>query len=301
VTTPITGVTADTFVDLEFASGASASSPTPVLTFLAPSVASVSPNAAESEIPIPITITGDSFGPVTGTATITFTAASGTPFAGGTLATLQTTGTIDSLTSISVPNMPIAGVGADTPVLGDVTLPFGASSSSTATIFTFIAPTVAQVDPSSGDSEIPIARTITGTGFGPTGGSVVVTFRAPAGTPFLGGTAASLQVAGTIASATSISVPNLPSAGVSADTSVFVDVSFPSGAAASSASAIYTFVAPTVTQAAPTPIDANAATAITVTGTGFERYVPGGVRNSVCRRNIRDGDDDRHDRFRHEH
>jgi hypothetical protein len=73
--------------------------------------------------------------------------------------------------------------------------------------------------------------TLTGTDFAPVGGLVDVTFTATAGTPFLGGTSASVHVVGSIASDTTI-VGTTPLAVIEEDVLATTNVTFASGACA---------------------------------------------------------------------
>ncbi|MHC4818067.1 MAG: hypothetical protein ACYTF8_08425, partial [Planctomycetota bacterium] len=74
-----------------------------------PSLTGCTPDSMPSEIPVNFTLTGTSFGPVGGLATVRFNALAGAPFSGGARDTLEVAASIDSETQISG-TAPVAGI-----------------------------------------------------------------------------------------------------------------------------------------------------------------------------------------------
>ena len=155
------------------------------------------------------TVQGSGFGPVPGTATVTFRALSGaTPFAGGTSSTLVVSGA--TITS----DMEIEGLLSDPgvagPVLAAVSVDLDCGATVTgglAVVARFNVPTVTAFAPTATIGGPGVAFTVTGTGFEPVPGVATVTFTAPAPmTPFSNGTSATLVVPNaTVDSATQVS------------------------------------------------------------------------------------------------
>ena len=231
------------FVTVIFPTGLEGTSATAIAVFEGVSVDSIAPTMVPSEIPTAFTITGDGFGPVAGTATVDFFLPAGTPFLGGTAGVLTVNGTIDSSTSISG-TTPVAGAIAAIAAYVRVTLPDTSTGASAAPLLTFEPPTLTSIAPTWVDAESPTALTLTGAGFSPAAGAVTVRLQALAGTPFTGGTAAFLDVPGTIVNATTITATS-PVSGLSNKQDPDVLVLFPSGAQAQGMSPLVTLeVAP---------------------------------------------------------
>ncbi|MDF1702462.1 MAG: cadherin-like domain-containing protein, partial [Planctomycetota bacterium] len=235
-------------------------------------VLSLSPQPFFGAFSLPFTLTGTNFASVAtppgSTVTIRFTATSGTPFLGGTSATVEIPGTVVDPTTIAG-DSPLALVSGTVTATVTVVLPSGQEFASTGAIATFVGIQVDSVTPGSAPSEIPTALTVNGDGFGPTGGVAAVRFFVDTGTPFLGGTAAFLDLPGTILSQTAIAIAASPVAGIAADTPVRVRVTLPAGANGASAGPIFTFLAPRVTSAAPSAVFSQLPTLVTLTGSGF--------------------------------
>src|SRR2546430_66815 len=79
----------------------------------------VAPSVVPAATPPPFTLSGTGFGPVPGAVGVTFTAASGTPFAVGTSATATVPGTVSSPTTITG-TTPVATTGTDVSASVDV-------------------------------------------------------------------------------------------------------------------------------------------------------------------------------------
>ncbi|MDJ0976044.1 MAG: Ig-like domain-containing protein [Planctomycetota bacterium] len=231
-------------------------SATDIATFIGITVTSMTPNSVQSDIPVPFTLTGDGFGPNGSMCTITFTdVAGGTPFLGGTSATVSVMGTVDSPTQISAGATPIAGAVGDVSASVTVTLMDGSVGASAGAIVTILAPRATSVAPTFVDEAVPTAVTITGTGFAPNAGAATVTFEAPSGTPFSGGTIASISVPGTIVNATTVTCTS-PIGGNLNKVTANIRVTQPSGASGVSTTPLLTF------EVAPNAVDDPSYTAI---------------------------------------
>jgi hypothetical protein len=195
-------------------------------TGVAPYLGTTGPAMFAAAIPEPYTITGTGFGPVGGTVEIDWTSAAGTTiYNTATSSTTSVTGTIMSRTMITATAHPAAAVctvAADPQNLM-VTMPDAACSPSTIDglgAATQIGPTVtvvANLDRPGGTTSgsgasffgsIPETFQITGTDFGPVGGTALVTLTetvaAPNATPFAAGTSPTVTVLATITSRTTM-------------------------------------------------------------------------------------------------
>ncbi|MHC4549987.1 MAG: hypothetical protein ACYTEZ_14540 [Planctomycetota bacterium] len=229
---------------------------------------------------VAFTVTGANFGQIiSDQATVAFTAAGGTPFQGGTAATVEVTGTIVSDTAIEgmTPAAVIAGP-ASLSAEVRVTLPSGAQFGVGSV--TFLPPTVEDLEGTGVfPAAIPTAFTINGANFGPVNASVTIHLTSQ--DPLFGNTT-EIDVPGTIASATTITATS-PLAAVCGPPSALATldrITFPDGSTTPDGTAVeITFEAPTVASlantAAGSPHETTAffAAAIpesfTLTGTGF--------------------------------
>jgi hypothetical protein len=251
------GPVADVAVSVRLPDGAC--TPTPVAaTLLAPTLATlanVDRGGTDFYAALPETfrITGTDFGPTGGSATVRFTASTTLPFAG--LAYRDVTATIVDRTTIQgtspqatfCPELP-GGAGSnslsDTFRL-DVTLPGGSCSPSTDPLATTIfgpaitglnASTAAPVDVPSTillDETAAESFTVDGSGFGPVGGQMTVTFTdATGGTPFDG--ESSVAVTGTITDENTITgtLPTITNPRLTADVVARVTVALANGSCA---------------------------------------------------------------------
>ncbi len=154
--------------------------------------------------PSPFTVTGAGFATLAGTTvTVRFTASSGTPFAGGTSTFADVPGTVVSDTEV-VGTSPV-GPGPTFTATVTVILPSTVQGTSAGAIATFLGITVDSSTPNRVPADVPTPIVLAGNGFAPTGSVCTIRFRAPTGTPFLGGTSAILDVPGTVDSLTQIS------------------------------------------------------------------------------------------------
>jgi hypothetical protein len=263
--------------------GCGGGSPSQVLGYGSIAVTSIS-GPASGSAPTALTITGGDFSQLVGTScTVRFRATSGTPFHGGTSAEAEVTGTITSPTTIDVTS-PGAVICGSASIMAYVTvlLPSGVSGTSATPIAVFNAPTLGSLGGGGMfPAAIPTAYTITGTGFGPVGGTVQVTWSSMASI-FEGGAATSTQTSATVDSATMISglSPETAVCGVPSVGAFITQIEFPGGVCTPTGTSLaVTFVAPTATAvtnasgAAPHSGNPEFAAALpeplTVTGTGF--------------------------------
>lgn len=151
----------------------------------------------------PFTVTGSGFATLAGpTVTVRFTATSGTPFAGGTSAFADVPGTVVSDTVVT--GISPVGPGPTFTATVTVILPSTVQGTSAGPIATFVGVTVDSCAPNRVPADVATAIVLTGNGFAPTGAACTIRFRAPTGTPFLGGTSATLDASGTVVSLTQI-------------------------------------------------------------------------------------------------
>ncbi len=205
-----------------------------------------------ADVPQTLVVGGQGFQPVGGTATVTFAATTGTPFSGGTSATVDVGGDIVSDTEIHVTS-PLAVLCPPTavPVHVAVTLGDGTVIASTRPPATVVGPSVLGASPQPlGTTSGPM--TILGAGFGPPGGTASVRFTATAGTPFAGGTSPTADVSGTIVDSSTIS---LASPDVAATATANVTVTLPSGSCTASPGPVVAFGTVAVSFSAPADLD----------------------------------------------
>ncbi len=205
-------------VQIVLQSGQVISSASPLVTFEpTTSFVSITPDEVYDTTTPAFTITGTKLIP--GPATITFTAKLGTPFNGGTSATVTTTGNVISDSQI-VGNMPDAG-GIDFSVESTILIDMGGTligSGSNPVVTFFPPPEILSVDPAAFDSGNPSPFRTTGPAVNfditgenmPVGSNAVVTFTADSGTPFNNGTSATTVVNGTVTALDAIEVTNMP-------------------------------------------------------------------------------------------
>ncbi len=273
-------------------------------TFEAPTIAAVTntsgraPDTGTSQfaaaIPEPFSVTGAGFGPLGGTATVTFTSPGSAVFGNGLLSSASVQGTIVSPTLITVPASPEAllcnnppGIVLQATTVG-VTLPDGSCTPPAApAAATFFAPTVAAIVNTSGNAPhgglaefaaaIPETFSLTGDRFGPVGGVALVTFASAfVPTPFEGGTAASTTVLAQIVSPTLITGVSPESALCGAATDAVLVSATLEGGSCSPVPTPATYFAPSVTGGAIANDDRGGATFLsaipetfTLTGTDF--------------------------------
>jgi hypothetical protein len=214
-------------------SGNSAPSSADLFTYGAPTVSYVTPSSGPTGGGTYVTIIGTDF---SGTTSVAF---------GAYPATLVSVVSSSQITAISP-----AGAGT---VDVRVTNTVGTSAASVADHFTYGAPTVNSISPSSGPTGGGTSVTILGTGFVP--GFTSVAFGAYG--------AAVLSVVSTT------SITAISPAGVG---TVDVTVTTPSGTSATSVADHFTYGAPTVSAVSPSSGPSVGGTTVTITGTGF---VPG--------------------------
>ncbi len=170
--------------------------------------------------------------PVGALATVRFRATTGTPFLGGTSATLETSGVIvsgDEIVGI-VPAAEIpASAGGPLPASVEVELLLGGAAASSGPLAQFarLQPQITDflpATPISGVKATPF--TVFGSGLGPVGGTAQVTFSALAGE--FCGSGSSATVDGLITSSSTITGIT-PGTGVSGDMGALVSVTLPGG------------------------------------------------------------------------
>ena len=232
------------------------------------SVGSIQPQPFYSALSDPFTVSGSNFqslaSPPGGTVVVRFTSTVGTPFVGGTSSTVDVPGTVVDGTTISG-NSPLAMFAGTFTAFVTVILPSTVEGTSATPIATFIGLTVTGALPNAVDSEIPQSVQVQGTGFVPVAGTAQVRFFVDAGTPFLGGTAGSITVPGTITSPTTIAVTT-PVAGVKTDTPTRIEVTIPAGVTGASTTPLLTFRAATLASIGPNPIFSQTPTPLTLNG-----------------------------------
>ncbi len=200
-------------------------------SFVAPTITSIvnaepggvltGTNDFDAARPVDFSITGTGFGPTGGTAQVTFTAAAGTPFNGGTSLSVTVPGTIVNSTTVAGTS-PMALVCGIASVASNVvvTVPNGSCVLPPGPVADFLAPTftsitnTSTVGPWAGTSApgefaaaVPEPFQITGTGFGPVGGTAFVTWQNDAGgfpNPYENGTSDVTTVPAQITSSTTL-------------------------------------------------------------------------------------------------
>ncbi|MDJ0522857.1 MAG: sialidase family protein [Planctomycetota bacterium] len=209
-----------------------------------------------------VSVMGGNFTTITGTAvTVRFTAVGGaTPFNGGTSAVATVPGTVVSPNQVDCAP-PIATICGGSPVQAtvDILFPSGVIAPSTTPIVTFQPPTISALNGSGAPSNVPSTVllgaggaggfTITGTGFGPVGGTAQVTFGDPAGMGSGFNGAPSVTVPGNIVSDTLVTgtLPTITAPRLTADLPADVTVVLPSGSCATSPSLSNWVAPPTIT------------------------------------------------------
>lgn len=154
-------------------------------------------------------ILGRGFAPWGPGAEIVLHARTGTPFAGGTSATLRAAAIVDSAQQVrgilpepgiprTWPDLVVADVEVRLPKGGGATLPNGAHLEPERLL-------LSQLSPQPVAGMLPQPSWLDGRGFGATGGECSIRFRSLVGTPFADGTAAVAEVPGTVLSGERIS------------------------------------------------------------------------------------------------
>ncbi len=227
--------------------------------------------------PTEFALTGTNFETDTGTtAIVTFTALGGaTPFAGGTSATATVVGLVASPVLIGGTTPAVAVCGSAN-VTADVavTLESGVSDSSAGSFtVTFAAPTVTGLAPDPVDALIPATITVTGTGFGPVGGTANVRLAATGAAPiFADGTIDGVDTIATITSPTAMTFtsPKATNNCSAAAMQANVTVTLEDGACSlAGPGSLLTFAPPSLASIAPPTVPMTLPTAITLTGAGF--------------------------------
>ncbi|MBL9088301.1 MAG: hypothetical protein JNM10_14270, partial [Planctomycetia bacterium] len=251
-------------IRVELANGSCAATAAQSVRYDGPSIlsiAAVPPGPFLGGTPTPFQISGAGFGPVGSEAIIRFRASSGAPFANGTAAEFDVAGTVTSASTITgtTPLVALCGV-ASVSASFRVTLQDGSCADSAANSITWTGPTITNVggvSPFGVPAAVPTVVTINGTGFGPVGSSVDVTFVSDAAGPAIFGDGTlreSSVVQGTITSTTQITV-RTPHATVCEATSrlASVRIALPGGACAASPTGAIRFDAPTLTSLVAVP------------------------------------------------
>jgi len=161
------------------------------------------PSTFDSEESSLFIVSGENFGPIGTKATVRFVAATGTPFLGGTVASVETTASVDSSGRITGMT-PLGGVvdTANATIL--VEFNNGSRVQSIAPFAHFDGPEVLGCTPDTIAPDRSEMLTLHGTGYGPIGDTVTVHFDAGILTPFAGGTASQFETVGTIIDGTRI-------------------------------------------------------------------------------------------------
>lgn len=193
-------------------------------------------------------ILGVGFPPSNEPVAVRFDAAAGTPFLGGTAATLDTTAIVETdgqIRGMAPPAQIPSNTPGPVPASVTVTFPGGRVYASPGLVASFEAlpppppPTVTGMTPGLLLSGTHKCFQIRGTRFGPIGGTATVDFTAAAGTPFPG-PSDTLTVVAAIDTASQIS-GSLPAMSTAAAAEAFVTVHFPGGDSAMSIPAIAKF------------------------------------------------------------
>ncbi|MDA1195028.1 MAG: FG-GAP repeat protein [Planctomycetota bacterium] len=182
----------------------------------------------------------------TGTLTVRFIARQGTPFFDGSTDRFDAAARFElpnqirgTLPAVRVPAGTPAPIDADVILLGPGQVPLGSDTFSAQ----FLPlpppppPTVTGVQPGLLLSGTPTCLRVVGTRFEPVGAQAVADLVASSGTPFLGGTSATLSVPVTIESETA-ATGLLPGLAFASDVTAFVTLHLPSGASPTSTTPI---------------------------------------------------------------
>ena len=253
------------FVTVILPSGVSGTSAGPIATFVGPMMTGITGGGVfPAAIQTPYTITGTGFGPVGALVKVTWTSAVAI-FAHGVAMTVQTDATIDAATMISglSPEAAVCGVAGVAATISKIQFPDGSCTPAANTLpVSFTAPTATTVvntsgvAPHAGAAEfaaaVPDPFTITGTGFGPTGGTAIVTFTHPGAVLLFGGNpgnSSTISVTGTIVNDTTITALASPEALVCGPVSELVNVTatMPGGSCTLPPGLPVSFFAPTIT------------------------------------------------------
>jgi len=226
---------------------------------------SITPNPMQGCGPHAFTITGQNFETVSGTtATITFRAiapAGVYPFGGGASDRASVTASVTSDTTITgfTPPVVICGVAAVTFEV-DVMLESGVFATSTGVFIGVInAPTIASITPNPIPAALPTPFTVTGTGFGPVGGTAIVRFTGDNGALlWKDGTKNFADVIGTVVDAQTITgITPIATVCDVALVGASVQVFFPDGCCTLPTGAGFVqFAAPTLTTLSLNPVPA---------------------------------------------
>lgn len=131
-------------------------------------------------------------------------------------------------------------------------------------------PRVLAFSPSRVPSSVPTQAEVSGQGFGAAGQNVVVRFRADSGTPFLGGTQATVEVAGVTASDTAIHLTTpLVAACLAGEVGARVEVEAPGLGTAGADVLAVRFTPPQVTSLSGTALPTRASATLSILGEGF--------------------------------
>ena len=152
----------------------------------------MTPDALASEVQTDFVLEGRGSEPIGGGALVVFVAVAGTPFEGGTAASLAVPAEITSTTQVEG-SLSACGVTGDVPVRVRVVLEDDREAVSDAALAILSGPEVTSIEPNPLRVTQP-AFTLHGVGLGDGGGSATARFTATSGTPFLGGTSAVLEV-----------------------------------------------------------------------------------------------------------
>jgi len=220
----------DVIVNITMPSGVWGSSVVPIITFLAPTMTSISGGGIfPAAIPTPFTITGTGYGDIGSPVTIHWRSTDAvvpTPFDAGSSPTIETHGVVTSATTITGTS-PLALVCGPATSSAEIYEIYFQDGSCTPTAnpplpITFVAPTITAIVNNTtraldaGTSQFAAAIpdepfTITGTGYGPVGGAAQVTFTSTAATAIWNnGTSTSVTVQGTIVNSTTITGDSPP-------------------------------------------------------------------------------------------
>ncbi len=279
-TSPIADICGPTsvfaFVTIILPSGVFGTSTVPIAEFVAPTAVSIAgPGGGTvfpAAVPSAFVITGTGFGPIGGEVSITWTSGSAL-FEAGASQTTQTKGIITSATTIAgvSPLALVCGVASIAASITNVQFDKNTICTPTGTNIpvSFTAPTVttvlnAGVAPYVGSPNFAAAVaepfTVNGTGFGPLGGTVEITFNSQVvGPVYNGGTSPTTTVLGTITSSSTIAADFSPLPAICTAPSDLqsVMVTMPDGAC-SQPTGTATFIAPTIQSIAnldrPTPL-----------------------------------------------
>lgn len=244
-TAPASFANADvaTMVTVILGDGTELASEGPVANVVFQQILGMTPASVSSGVTPPFTISGQGFQPPLGLVTVRFTSTTGTPFAGGTSATINTIGTVENDTTISG-LFPDGQVAFDTDASVTVILPDGAQISSSGPLVHWIPiPTVVAFSPSTIPGGQTVAYEVTGTAYAPTGSTATITLEATTGTPFFGGTSATVSFPGTVDGPTQIT-GTTPPLNPSVAGLAYVRITLQGGSTAISATPLVQFVPP---------------------------------------------------------